>query len=158
MGFKSFWPLWIYWINPVFVYVSFNTQIVKIVVKKQIHLYVSVINPKIKTFRDFRVFVLSPIPKNENSEITEILQKGHNTEMWECSFKSSWNAAQMTSNSKPFSHIANLVAGIWVLKAFDPPGFINLISFFTMSVLTLKKLKQWSKNMSTCIWTLKIQK
>ena len=129
MGFKSFWSLWIYWINPVFVYVSFNTQIVKIVVKKQIHLYVSVINPKIKTFRDFRVFVLSPIPKNENSEITEILQKGHNTEMWECSFKSSWNAVQMTSNSKSFSHIANLVAGIWGLKAFDPSGYINLIPF-----------------------------
>ena len=44
-------------------------------------MYLSVINPKIKISHDFRVFVLSPIPKNENSEITEILQKGHNTEM-----------------------------------------------------------------------------
>ena len=35
---------------------------------------------KIKIFRDFRVFVLSPIPKTENSEITEILQKGYNAE------------------------------------------------------------------------------
>ena len=34
-----------------------------------------------KIFRDFRISVLSPIPKNENPEITEILQKGHNTEM-----------------------------------------------------------------------------
>ena len=74
------------------------------------------IDPKIFFLRDFHVFVLSPIPKNENSEITEVLQKGHNTEMWEweCGFKSSWNAGQMTSNLKSFSHIANLVAGIWV--------------------------------------------
>ena len=69
---------------------------------------------KIKISRDFRVFVLRPMPENENSEIAEILQKGHDTEMWECSFKSSWNAVQMTSNSKSFSHIANLVAGVWV--------------------------------------------
>ena len=37
------------------------------------------VDPKIEIFRDFRVFVLRPIPKNENSEITEILQKRHNT-------------------------------------------------------------------------------
>ena len=30
---------------------------------------------KNKKIRDFRFFVLSPIPKNENSETTEILQK-----------------------------------------------------------------------------------
>ena len=36
---------------------------------------------KIKILRDFRVFVLSPTPKNENSEITEILQKLYNTEI-----------------------------------------------------------------------------
>ena len=76
-------------------------------------------------FRDFRGFALSPISENENSEITEILQKGYNTEMWECSFKSSWNTVQMTSNSKSFSHIANLVAGIWGLKTFDPFRYIN---------------------------------
>ena len=84
---------------------------------------------KIKIFHDFRVFVLSPMPENENSEIAEILHKGHDTEMWECSFKSSWNAVQMTSNSKSFSHIANLVEGIWGLKAFDPCGYIALIPF-----------------------------
>ena len=82
---------------------------------------------KIKIFRDFRIFVLSPIPENENSEITEIPQKDHNTEMWGCSFKSSWNAFQMISNSKSFSHIANLIADIWDLKAFDPCEYINLI-------------------------------
>ena len=32
-------------------------------------------DPKIKIFRDFRIFILRPIHKNENSEITEILQK-----------------------------------------------------------------------------------
>ena len=61
--------------------------------------------------------------------------------MWECSFKSSWNAVQMTSNSKSFSHIASLVAGIWGLKAFDPSGYITFDSLFVMSVLTLKELK-----------------
>ena len=35
----------------------------------------------------------------------------------------------MTSNSKSFSHIANLVAGIWVLKAFDRCGYINMNPF-----------------------------
>ena len=80
---------------------------------------------KMQIFRDFWGFVLSPISENENSEITEILQKGYNTEMWECSFKSSWNTVQMTSNSKSFSHIANLVAGIWGLKTFDPFRYIN---------------------------------
>ena len=65
----------------VFVYVSFNTKTVKIMVKKQIRMHLNVINPKIKIFSDFWVFVLSLIPKNENSEITEILQKRHNTKM-----------------------------------------------------------------------------
>ena len=40
-----------------------------------------------QVFRDFQVFVLSPTPKNENSEVTEILQKHHNTVILECSFK-----------------------------------------------------------------------
>ena len=44
-------------------------------------MYFSLIDPEIKIFRDFQVFVLSPIPKNENSEITEVLQKRHNTDM-----------------------------------------------------------------------------
>ena len=34
-----------------------------------------------KTFRDNRVFVLSPIPKNDSMEIMEILQKRRNTEI-----------------------------------------------------------------------------
>ena len=87
LGFKSFCPLWTYQIEPVFTYVSFNTQTVKIVVKTHIHMHWSLTNLKIKIFREFRVFVLSPTPKNENSEITEILQKRQNTEMWECRFK-----------------------------------------------------------------------
>ena len=35
-------------------------------------------NCKIKTFRDFQVFILSAIRKNENSEITEIHEKTQN--------------------------------------------------------------------------------
>ena len=54
---------------------------VEIVIKKQVHIYLSFIDPKVKIFRDFRVFVLSFIPKNENSEIAEILRKGHKIEM-----------------------------------------------------------------------------
>ena len=44
-------------------------------------MYLNFADPKIEIFRDFRVFVLSPIPKNENSEITEIHQKPQNTEI-----------------------------------------------------------------------------
>ena len=53
-----------------------------------------------QTFRDIRVFVLSPMPKNENSEITEILQNHHNIEIWECNFENSWDLLQITSVSK----------------------------------------------------------
>ena len=35
----------------------------------------------VEIFRDFRVFVLSPIPKNENSEIRKILQKRYNAKI-----------------------------------------------------------------------------
>ena len=71
----------------ILFFVNFYTQKVKIVMKKQNLMHLSVINSKIKIFCDFWVFFLSLIPKNENSEITEILQKHHNTEIWECSFK-----------------------------------------------------------------------
>ena len=122
-----------------FRYVSFNAQKVKIMIRKQVHIHLSYIDPKIKIFRDFRVFVLRPILKNYNSKITEILEECHHTEMWECSFKSSWNAVQMKSNSKSFSHIPNLVAGIWVFfKSFDTSGYINLIPF---SLCTFKTQK-----------------
>ena len=39
--------------------------------KKQIHMYLNFVDSKLGLFRDFLVFVLSPIPKNENLEITE---------------------------------------------------------------------------------------
>ena len=90
-------------------------------IKKQIHMYLKFANLKIEILRDFRVFILSDIPKNENSEITEIVQKSHNTEMWERWFKSSWNVVQVKPNSKSFSNFATLVAGIWVtFKSFWP--------------------------------------
>ena len=47
----------------------------------------------------------------------------------------------MTSNSKSCCHIASHVAGIRVLKAFDPSGLFKLSHFSFMSILTLKKLK-----------------
>ena len=55
-------------------------------VKKQTRMHLSVINLKIKIIRDFQDFVLSLTPKNENLEITEILQERFNTEIWECRF------------------------------------------------------------------------
>ena len=128
-GFRSFWSLWTYQIEPVFAYVSFNTQTVKRVVKTQIHIHWSLIRLKIKIFRDFGVFILRPTGINENSEITQILQKRQNTDIWDCSFKNNWNAVQITSTSKSFCHVANHVSGIWVLKAFDPSGFFNLSRF-----------------------------
>ena len=65
-------------------------------IEKQIHMYLNFADLKIDIFRDFRVFVLSPIPKNENSEITEILQKRYNTKITECSLKNSWDVLQIT--------------------------------------------------------------
>ena len=59
----------------VVVYFSVNTQKAEIVIEKQIQMYLNFIDTKIKLFRDFWVFVLSPIPKNENSKVTEIHQK-----------------------------------------------------------------------------------
>ena len=65
-----------------FLCFSFIAQKVEIVIEKQIHMYLNFIDPKRKKlFCNFWVFVLSPIPKNKNSEITEILQKHHNTEI-----------------------------------------------------------------------------
>ena len=56
----------------VFAYFSFSTEKVKIEIKKRVHIHLSFIETQIKIFRDFRVFVLSPMLRNENSEITEI--------------------------------------------------------------------------------------
>ena len=54
---------------------------------------------------------MNPIPKNENPEITETLQKGYNNVMLECRF--------------------NHVGGIWVLKVFDPSEFFNSFDYFS---------------------------
>ena len=63
------------------VFLSFNAQKVEIVIEKQIHMHLNFIDQKTKLFRDFRISVLSSIPENENWQITEILQKRHNTEI-----------------------------------------------------------------------------
>ena len=44
-------------------------------IKRQMPMYLNFAEPKIKIFHDF------PIPKSENSEITEIYQKPQNTEI-----------------------------------------------------------------------------
>ena len=70
-----------------------------------------------KDFSYFRIFSLSLISKYENSEITEILQKHHNTVIWEFSIINTWNTVQMASNSKWFCYIANHVAGICLSRS-----------------------------------------
>ena len=92
-------------------------------------------------FRSFRVFILSPIPKNENSEITETHQKLRKTKTCVRNFKNPRNIVQITSKLQWFSHIANHAAATWVLKAIDPSEYIKLSLFLFMSVLTLKQLK-----------------
>ena len=86
----------------------------------------------------FRVLVLSPIPKNENSETH---QKPRNTEIWVRNFKNPRNIVQITSKLQWFSCIVNHTAAIWVLKAFDPSEYIKFSLFLFMSVLILKQLK-----------------
>ena len=44
-------------------------------------MHLKLLDPKLEIFRDFRVFVLRSIPKNENSEINEIHEKSQNTEI-----------------------------------------------------------------------------
>ena len=92
-------------------------------------------------FCSFGVFVLSPIPKNENSEIAETHQKPRNTEIWVRNFKNPRNIVQTTSRLQWFSHIANHAAAIWVLKPFDPSEYIKFSPFLFMSVLILKQLQ-----------------
>ena len=41
-------------------------------IEKQIHMHLNFADLKIEVFRDFRVLVLSPVPKKKKSEITEI--------------------------------------------------------------------------------------
>ena len=103
------------------------------------------IDLKIKFFRNFRSFVVSPIPKNENSEITEILQKYPNTEIWESSFKNSWDVLQITYISMWFSHIPNQVTVSCFLRASNPSRFIKLNSHLYISVLVLTKSKYWTQ-------------
>ena len=45
------------WVCFFFVYFSFNAQKVEIVIEKQIHMHLNFIDPKIKIFLDFWVFV-----------------------------------------------------------------------------------------------------
>ena len=118
-------------------------------------MHLNFVDTKIEIFRDFWVFVLKPILKNEKSVITEIYQKPQNTEIWECSSKNSWNAVQLTSISKWSSDTAIHVPYFCLLRASEPNRFLKLSTFLLLfnSVLTLRKLKEQLKNRSTCIWT-----
>ena len=82
------------------------------------------IDPKIEIFSDFRVFVLGPIPKTENLEVTEIHEKTPNTEIWECNFKNPLNAVQMTSLLYSLSYI--FMSYFCPLRVSDPSRFIQL--------------------------------
>ena len=104
-------------------------------------MHLNIINPKIKIFRDFPVFILSPIPKFENSKFTEMPQNHHNTQIWECSFKNSWYVLQITSTSKWFTHTSSQVPVVCLLRASNPSKLIRLSSFLLISIFALKKLK-----------------
>ena len=108
-------------------------------------MHLKFVGPKIEIFRDFWVFVLRGMPKNENSEISEILQKRHNTVIWEWSCKSSWNAVQMTSFSKWFNPIDIHGSYFCLLKASNPSRFMKLSAFLFILVLALKKLNSDQK-------------
>ena len=69
------------------------------------------------------------LSKNKASEITEIQPKFHDIELSECSFKNRCSAAQMTSNSKWFSHITNHIRGISLVIAFAPLYLLNSVHF-----------------------------
>ena len=119
-------------LNWVFVYFSFSTQKVNIMIKKQIHMYLNFADPSIKNFHDFWVFVLSHILKNENLEIMEIHQKPKNTEIWECKY---WNIVQMISFSKWFSHHTNHVPYFCLSRDFGSSKFVKLSLLFFFCLL-----------------------
>lgn len=130
------------WIR--FVCFTFNTQKNKTVIRKQIHIHLSFINPKRNIFVDLQVIFFIPLPQKETTEMLEILQERHNTEIWECIFKNSCNSVKMTSNSKHSATvpiIINHIALLCLVRAFDVPAFINFSPFLFISILTHKKLK-----------------
>ena len=125
----------------IFANVIFDTQKVKNSDHKTDLNAFQLYNLKIMIFHSFWVFVLTPIPKNENLQIVETHQKPQNTEIWVRNFKNPRNIVQITSKLQWFSRIVNHAAAIWVLKAFDPSEYIKLSLFLFMSVLILKQLK-----------------
>ena len=127
-------------------------------IKNQIHMYLNFVDPNIKIFRDFRVFVLSPIPKSENQEITEIHQKSQNTEIWEYNFQNSWNIVQMTSFSKWFSYHFSHVPCFFFQEILTPPDLLNWLFFSVYFSFNAQKVEIVIKSRFTCIWTLLIQK
>ena len=79
----------------VFVYFRSNAEKIEIViVRKQIDMNLNFIGPppKKRIFSDFWVFVLSPIPKSERSQIMK------NPHFWVFSFKTEINKKQIQFN------------------------------------------------------------
>ena len=123
------------WVWFLYYYFSFNAQKVEAVIEKQVHMHLSFMNQNI--YLDFLVFILSCIPKKKNSEITEILQKRHNTKIWQCSFENNWDDLQIPKMPIWFSLILNQVLGICLLRFSNPSRFIKWKSFLHISVLVL---------------------
>ena len=116
-------------LNWVLIYFTYSPWKVKIMIKKQIHMYLNFGDLRKKNFCDF---VLNPIPENENSKIREIDQKPQNTEIWECNFKNSWNIIQMRSFSHWFSYLANHVSYVCLSRDSDTSRFVILSLFFVV--------------------------
>ena len=117
-------------------------------IKKQMPMNLNFADPKIKIFCDFRVSVLSPIPASENSDITEIYQKPQKTEIWECNFKTlellfKWHHSQ----NDPATLLIMCHMFQEILTTVDLLNWVWFFCLFVLfiSVLILKKLKQWSK-------------
>ena len=106
-------------------------------IKQQIYMHLNIVDTKKEIFFVFRVFVLTPIPKNKNSEITEIHQKPQNTETWECNFKSPWNTIQMTSSQND-SVTLLIIYHIFVSRASDPWRSVKLSLFVYFSFNAMK--------------------
>ena len=140
---RDFDPPIFFKLNP-FCLFYFNPQKNKTVIRKQFHIHLSFINPKRNIFLDLQVIFFIPLPQKETTEISEILQERHHTEIWECIFKNSCNSVKMTSNSKHSATvpiIINHIALLCLVRAFDVPAFINFSPFLFISILTHKKLK-----------------
>ena len=127
-------------------------------IKKQIYMHLNFVDSKIKILCDLQFVVLSPIPKNKNSEIREILLNRRKTEISECSFFKRWNPVQMTLNSQPFTDVFQIVIhpicsgwikfvglcfsllSVKLLRPLSPSCVIFVIDYFAHEKIQLWKI------------------